>query len=93
MVGGRFSKQGDLYLRLVLSSSKMSKSTQLPARILKVYIETLIGFRLISSPDCLNTLLSQGCILETAPAVEVGGTHSKDMGEDELVVQLGVMSS
>ena len=36
-----------------------------PTRILKVYIETLTGFRHIFSPDGLNnTLVSQGFIYE-----------------------------
>lgn len=44
-----------------------SGSLHLSARILKVYIETLMGFSHIFSPDGLNnTLLFQGCILETA---------------------------
>ena len=42
----------------------------MPARILKVYIEALTGFGHILSPDGLiNTLLSQGCVLETGSPV------------------------
>ena len=50
----------------------MSKSLHLPTRILKVYIEALTGFSHLFSPDGLiNTSLSQGCITETDPKVEM----------------------
>ena len=40
----------------------------------QVHIEALMGFSNIYSPYGLNsTLLSQGCIFETAPAVETVG--------------------
>lgn len=42
LVGGSFNKQGNLHLRL-FSGHKMSRSLQLPARILKIYMEALIG--------------------------------------------------
>ena len=45
--------------------AKTSTSLHLLARILKVYIEALIGFSHIHNPHGLNnTLLSQGCVLE-----------------------------
>ena len=66
-------------------------------------MEALTGFKHVHSPDGLNdTLLSQGCILETAP-VENGeqNIHSKDkeVSEEPLIIQvqhsnpLAVMSS
>ena len=51
----------------------MSRSLHLPTRILKVYIDVLIGFSDIFSPDHLNTLLSQDCVLEEAPPVGTVG--------------------
>lgn len=49
-----------------------TSGAHLPARILEVYVEDLIGVSHVHHPDGLhNTLLSQGCALETAPA---GGT-------------------
>ena len=59
-VGGRFSKQGNLHMGLVLGSCKMSRSLHPPARIFKVYIEALTGFSHEYCPDGLNsTLLSR----------------------------------
>lgn len=43
LIGGRFNKQGDLRMRLVLGDHKMSGFPHLPARILKVYKEDLTG--------------------------------------------------
>ena len=40
----RFDKQGNLYMSLVLSSCNTSRSLHLFSRILRVYIEALIGF-------------------------------------------------
>lgn len=45
LVGGSFNKEGNLYISLVLSGNKISRSLYSSARILKVYIETLTGFR------------------------------------------------
>lgn len=43
-------------------------------QIFKVYIKALTGFSEAHCPDDLNTtLLSQGCVLETAPRVDMGG--------------------
>ena len=48
---------------------------------LQVYIETLIGFSHVHSLDGLsNTLLSQGCILETAPRVGIVGIFQGQWG-------------
>lgn len=61
----RFNYHENLHLRLFLGSHKMSRSSHLPTRILKVYAEALTGFSRIFSPDGLNTtLFSQGGILE-----------------------------
>ena len=74
LVGGRFNKQGNLHMRLVLDYLRTSKSPHLRARILKDYIVALTGFGHITSTDDLNnTLLSQGCGLGTAPTVGVAG--------------------
>ena len=55
-------------MRLVLGGCKASRSLHLPTRILKVFIEALMGFSLIyCSVGLNNTLLSQGCILEMDP--------------------------
>ena len=54
-------------MRLVLGSCKTSKFVHLPARILKVSMEALTGLSHTYHPDGLNnTVLSQGCVLETA---------------------------
>ena len=80
LIGGRFNKQENLYMRLVLGGHKTSRSLHLPARILKVYTEALTGFSHIYHPDDLNsTVLSQGCILETAPTM--GRTYTPRRGE------------
>ena len=52
-------------MRLVLGDCEMSRFLHLPARILKVYIDTLMGFSHVSiSPSLNNILLSQVYILE-----------------------------
>ena len=38
LVGGRFTKQGNLHSRVVLGSHKPSRSSHLPARTLQVYL-------------------------------------------------------
>ena len=51
-------------MRLVLGGCKASRSLHLPTRILKVFIEALMGFSHVLHPDGLNnTLLFQGCVL------------------------------
>jgi len=81
--GGSFNKQGKLHIRLVLGGRKMSRSLHLPTRILRVYIEALMGFSHIQSPDGLNnTFLSQGYILEMAPTMgRVSRTYIPRRGE------------
>ena len=86
LVGGRFNKQVNLHMRLVLGSCNMSRSLHSPARILKVYTEALTGFSHIFSPDGLNnTLLSQCFILENISHCGNSGqnAYSKDRGGDE----------
>ena len=83
LVCGRFKKQGNLLTRLVLGHYKMSRSLHPPTRILKVYIEALMGFSLICHPDYLkNTLLFQDCVLKNGSH---GGQSvcSEDRGESE----------
>lgn len=71
-VGGGFNKRGNLLTRLVLSGHKTKRSRHLPAPNLNsLYTEAFTWVRLIFSLGGLNTSLSQGCILGTAPA---GGT-------------------
>ena len=104
LVDGSLKKKGNLHMRLVLGDCKTSRSLRPPARILKVYTETLTGFSHISCPDGLNNIsLSQGCVLEASSYCGNGGKkiHSKDRGGSEkppvawvqLVGQLALMSS
>lgn len=81
--GGSFNKQGKLHIRLVLGGCKMSRSLHLPTRVLRVYIEALMGFSHIQSPDGLNNILfSQGYILEMAPTMgTVSRTYIPRRGE------------
>ena len=61
LVGGRFNKQENLLMRLVLGGHKVSRSPHSPARILKVYIEAFTGLSHTYRPgDLSTTLLSQG---------------------------------
>lgn len=56
-LGGSFSKQGDLYMMLGLRGHKMNRFP---------HTEAFTGFSHIHRQDSLiNTLLFQGCILET----------------------------
>ena len=74
LIGGRFSKQGNVHRRLVLGSCKVRKSLNLPTRILKVCIEDLTEFSHIFSPDGLsNAIVSQVCIFENNFNCENGG--------------------
>ena len=52
----------------------MGRSPHLLSRVLKVYVEALMRFGNVHSPDGVNTLLSQGHILEMAPMEEAGRT-------------------
>ena len=83
LVGGSFNKQENLHTRPLLGGWKMSRSVPPPIWILKVYIEALTGFSHVYGPDSLNnTLLSQGCVTQTALAVAiVGGMSIPRTGE------------
>lgn len=61
-------------MRFVLGGCKRNISPHLPARILQVYIEDLIGFHNIFNSDGLNnTLLSQGYMHHMTPSIEIAG--------------------
>lgn len=56
-VGDRFSKKGNLHVRLILGSYKTGRSLHLPAKILKVHLEALIRFshtyhQVVSTTHC-----------------------------------------
>ena len=69
-----------LLIEFVLGSHKTSKSSHSASRILKV----LIGLSHIYHPNDLNdTLLSQGCLLETAPNVGTVGVSPRTLGVGE----------
>lgn len=84
----RFSKKGNSHMRFVLDGHKMSTSLCPPARILKVYTETLTELRHIYCLDGLNnTSLSQGYFLENDSHCGKSDQyiHSKDRkGSEEL---------
>ena len=63
-------------MSLVLYGCSISRSPNLPQKILKAYIGNLMGFRHVYNPDVLNKiLLSQSFIFEMALSVRtVGGT-------------------
>ena len=76
-VSDKFHKLGDLSMRLVFGSSKISRFQHPPVRVLKVCIKVLTKFGHLLSPDGLNnTFLSQGYVLETAASMRiVRGTY------------------
>lgn len=64
MAGGRFNKQENILMRLLLVSHKTGRFPHSPAGISEVYVEALTGLDHMYSPDGLsNTLISQGFIL------------------------------
>lgn len=68
LVADNFNKQENLHMRLVLGDHKTNRSSHLPAKILKVYIEVLMGFSHIFRPDGLNnTLLSMLHFIKQLP--------------------------
>ena len=72
LMGGRFNKKGYLHTSFVLDDHKKNKSPFSPVRIFKVCIEALSGFSYVfSSHDLNNTLLFQGCVLETISSVRM----------------------
>ena len=61
LTGGRINKQENLNTQFVWCGHKTSRFQHLPARILKICMEVLIGFSHVHSPEGLNTtLLCQG---------------------------------
>ena len=67
LVGDSVNKQGNVLMKLVLDSHKVSKSLHLSTRVLNICIEVLTGSSHTFSPDGPNnSLLSQGCICENA---------------------------
>ena len=51
----------------------MSRFLHALIRLLKVHTEALTDFRHAFSPDGLNTLLSQGYVLEAAASMGIAG--------------------
>lgn len=95
LVDGRFNKQENLHIELVLGNYKTSRSPHPPTRFLKLYIKALTGFNHVHSSDGLNyALLSQGCVLVMTPSVATVGknVHSKDRegGKESPVPSLRV---
>lgn len=79
LVGGRFNKQFILK-RLVLGSCKMNRSPLLSTKVLRIYIEALMGLNHMNCPDGFSsTLLSQDCVLENGSHCGNSGwsVHSK----------------
>lgn len=70
LTSGRFKKQGNLHMRVVLGGHKTSRSSHPPSGILNVYIEVLTGFGHICHLDDLNILLSQDCSLKQLLGME-----------------------
>ena len=69
---------------ILVGGCKMSRYLHSTTRILKVYTEALTGFSHIYHPNDLNnTLLSQGCVLETAPSVGTVGVSPRTLGVGE----------
>lgn len=75
LVAGRFDKPGNLLTRFALDNLKMSTSLPPPARILKVYTETLMEFSHVYHLDGLNTLVSQCHVLENTSHCGTGGQY------------------
>lgn len=82
LVGSRFNKQGNLHTRLVSGSHKTSRSLHPPARILKVYIESLTVVNHIYYLDALNNIiLSQRFVLENGKHGKVIRSYIPKTGE------------
>lgn len=87
LVDGRF-KQRNSHPRLVLGGCGMSRSLSLPARILRVRIEYLMGLSDIHSPDHLNHSL-KAVSLQSAPiVVTMGRRYLPRMWEGVRTLQL-----
>lgn len=67
LVSGSGKKQGNLHMRFVLGSCKVSLSVHPPLIILPVYAVALTVFSYLASPDWYNnTFLSKFCIFGIA---------------------------
>lgn len=76
----QFNKQGDLHIRLFLGSHRMSRSPNLPTRILKVSRGDLTWFSW-----CHETILSPGGLSTTSPSeacVLKKGSHCGRCGQE-----------
>lgn len=85
LVGGRFNKQGNLPMRLVLGSCKVNRSAHLPTRILRAYVEDLMGFSHYTISGLSNIQVIQGHVLEYSSHCGMSrqNTYSKDKREGE----------
>lgn len=75
-----------------------SSTPHLPSKILKVYVETLVGFSHAFGPEGLNsTLFSQGCVLGNGSGCECLFQGREEVGTsycpNQLSGQPGVTSS
>ena len=94
IVGGRFKKQGNLHIQLVLGAGKMNRSPHPCSGILRVYTK---AFSHIDSLDGLNiTSVSQDQDPESSCQWGDGGqnVHSKGKGggEEPLIAQVQLNS-
>ena len=72
-------------MRLVLYGCKISRSSNLPTKILKVYIGNLMEFRHVYNPDVLHKiLLPQGFIFEMTLSVRTVGAACIPNDRDEV---------
>lgn len=76
LAGGRFNKQGDLYMRLVLGGCKINRSQHPPTRILKVCREAftevshVYTVQMVSAPISISRLQPWGSFWEQGRQVE-----------------------
>lgn len=78
--GDSSTRQGNLHRRLALGSCKMNRSPLLSTKVLRIYIEALMGLNHMNCPDGFSsTLLSQDCVLENGSHCGNSGwsVHSK----------------
>lgn len=83
LVGGRFNKQRNLYMRLVLGGHKQSRSLYPPTRLLKGYKGSLMGFSHIyhSRWPQQHLALSRVCPWNSSHCINGGqNVYSKDRG-------------
>lgn len=81
MVGGRFNTLENLHKRLVLGTARQLRTLHLPARLLKVYIETLAVTCSVQM-DSITHYSLEAASLKQAPTVGmVGRTYIPSTGE------------